>query len=254
MYHHQSAMAGSVQLVVDLINRGVQPAPVAVLASPAPPIMDTVLVGHLAAARFLKDLATHSGYILEVGARGWVRLVSQTLERDRTASGLFQFRQLGGVPLWVRVAAVPPGSALSGVPEAISVNRQQLFPHPVKRVEARYTVGQPWAFIRVGKQAIAGHEADHRLEGNYGVLYQIRVRLENPTTEHRSVDILFEPSAGAARGVFLIDGRLVQTSHLVPPREATLARIDLAPRQERLLSIQTVPLAGSAYPATLIVR
>ena len=61
-------------------------------------------------------------------------------------------------------------------------------------------------------------------------------------------------AAGEARGVFLIDGRIVEAPDVTPPAEALLARIKMKPAEQRTLSIRTMPVGGSAYPVSLVVR
>jgi len=65
---------------------------------------------------------------------------------------------------------------------------------------------------------------------------------------------LFDPSAGLASGVFIIDGKFVVTKHVQPPSEVPLASYQIKPGETRDVRILTVPLAGSSYPATLVVR
>jgi len=115
-------------------------------------------------------------------------------------------------------------------------------------------VGQRWAFIPIGKYSIERVSRDGVLDGNYGVLYDINVKVENPTSEPTNVEVLFEPSAGVARGVFWIDGVSVETQHLLPPKEYPIARYPLQPNSSRDIRILTMPLAGSHYPARIIVR
>jgi hypothetical protein len=129
-----------------------------------------------------------------------------------------------------------------------------LYTAPLKSVDALYQVGGPWAFIRIGKEAIKGLSAAKSLYGNYGVLYEIRLNLENPTSASRTVEVLFEPSAGIASGVFWIDGQTIGTTHRKPPEEVPLAKYRLSPNAKRSILIRTIPLSGSNYPATILVR
>ena len=84
--------------------------------------------------------------------------------------------------------------------------------------------------------------------------YDINVRVENPTTETKKIRVLFEPSAGLASGVFIIDGIMVSAKYAKPPSEVPLASYNLKPGEIRNVKIMTVPVAGSNYPATLVVR
>ncbi len=92
------------------------------------------------------------------------------------------------------------------------------------------------------------------LDGDYGVLYDIAVRLDNPTPAPRVVRLMLAPDAGGAQGIFLVEGRWVEAPHLSPPAEFQLAQFLLSPQEHRVVNIRTLPVGGSAYPVTLVVR
>jgi hypothetical protein len=80
------------------------------------------------------------------------------------------------------------------------------------------------------------------------------VNLSNPTDEAKTVRVVMTPEAGWARGVFLFEGQLVEAPQLAPPGEAQLWSVKLAPQEQRTLHIQGIPVGGSAYPVSLVVR
>ncbi|MGV3719393.1 MAG: hypothetical protein ACO1SX_00670, partial [Actinomycetota bacterium] len=103
-------------------------------------------------------------------------------------------------------------------------------------------------------QPISGTRPNRKLFGNYGVLYNITVSLSNPTDEAKTVRLMMSPEADWARGAFFIEGQLVEAPQVAPPAEATLWSAKLAPRERRTLRIQGIPVGGSAYPVSLVVR
>jgi hypothetical protein len=122
-------------------------------------------------------------------------------------------------------------------------------------LEAEYTVGGKWTFVPVGRSPLqAVKDPETLLHGNYGVLYDIAVNIENPTTQVSTARVVFEPSAGMAGGVFLIGGKRVEIPRSDMPDETTLTTVTLAPGERKSVHIRTLPLSGSNYPATLIVR
>ncbi|MCD6352315.1 MAG: hypothetical protein J7M26_09375, partial [Armatimonadetes bacterium] len=92
------------------------------------------------------------------------------------------------------------------------------------------------------------------LHGNYGVLYRLRLHISNPTTTPAEVALAVQSGGGAARGVFLINGRLVETPVLRATNEHTLASWVLPAAAERTVNVVTMPQSGSNYPVTLILR
>ena len=251
LYHHQNVMPRSFDLSVSVVNYGNLPARVQVIEGIAPAMVDTVQVGHRAAARFMPNLFSNSGFILELAPGERYPILLQTIPSGFTGSGLFQLRLLAGESVWVFVRAEATGWS---VPERPPSPSRHIYINPRMNIQERYVVGQRWAFIPIGKYSIERVSRDGVLDGNYGVLYDINVKVENPTSEPANVEVLFEPSAGVARGVFWIDGVSVETQHLLPPREYPIARYPLQPNSSRDIRILTMPLAGSHYPARIIVR
>ena len=70
-------------------------------------------------------------------------------------------------------------------------------------------VGQRWAFIPIGKLPISDYAQQNQLDGNYGVTYNIDINVQNPGPDTKTISVNFEPAAGLASGVFIIDGKLV---------------------------------------------
>lgn len=255
LYHHQNMAGSPVLLRVDLINPEDEPAEVQVIAGPARPTIDTVLAGQRAGALYLRNAVRDVGRIVPLAAHERLPLLLQRLPHGLTASGIYGLRLLRGRPLLVEVRADPP-AALDPVPPPSSagVPARHVYPHPRKVLAAQYTVGQNWAFVRVGKKAIPGKDERQVLDGNYGVLYDIAVRIDNPTPQARVVRLMLVPDAGGAGGVFLVEGRWIEAPHVSPPAEFQLAQFLLSPQEHRVVNIQTLPVGGSAYPVTLVVR
>ncbi len=261
LYHHQNAVGKRARLLVELVNPNPAAAAFRVFRGVSAPLVDTVLVGYIASAGFLKDQFYNASVIERVPAQSRLVLVSDVLGNMETSSGILQVRQTSGNGAYVRVAAIPPELDPSPVgtvgraPDSVALQlSDHVYAPPSKTLEVGYVVGKQWAFIPIGKHAIGSHDAQSKLDGNYGVTYDIKVKVENPTDREKKVQVVFDPTAGLASGVFIIDGSFVSAKYARPPAEVTLATYRLKPGEMRDVSITTVPLAGSNYPATLVVR
>lgn len=261
LYHHQNAIGKRARLVVEIVNPRPSPATYRVYRSVAEPIIDTILVGYIAGSGFLKNYLSNASVIERLPPRSRLVLVSNVLSDMETASGIIQVRQLAGEESYIRVAAIPPEmdtaqvGTIGPVPEQFAVRlSEHIYAPPWKSLEAEYVVGKQWAFIPLGKHAVTSQNAARRLDGNYGVTYEIKVRVQNPTDQEKKVQVVFDPAAGVASGVFVIDGSFVSTKYAKPPSEIPLTTYRLKPGEVREVKILTLPLAGSHYPATLIVR
>ena len=142
------------------------------------------------------------------------------------------------------------GSAEAAAPAA----GEAIFPHPFQDIEADYQVGGKFTFIRIGLQPKPSKDGKDNLDGNFGVFYTIKALIENPNPQPAEVEVVFEASAGYSGAVVLVDGQVVKTPVLKPKGEYRLAVVRLEPEARRSLYIQTMPLSGGSYPATLAIR
>lgn len=261
LYHHQNAMGKSAHLVVDITNPTLLPATFRVTRAAAGPMVDTVLVGYLASKSFLEDGQINASVIERVPPMSRLVLVSDTLRHLDTSSGIIQVKQTDGSGAYVRVSAFPPGlenvkvGCVSSASDLASdVMSEHIYPSPTKLIEADYIIGQRWAFIAIGRHAIGSQDTQRKLDGNYGVTYDINVKVENPTDAKKKVRVVFDPVAGLASAVFIVDGQMVAIKYTKPPNEFQLASYDMQPGEVRNIRIRTLPVAGSNYPASLVVR
>lgn len=265
LYHHQNMIPSDIGFVIDLVNPSDAPAAVHIIEGISRPMVDTFDVGYVAGLDFLRNRESGTGRVVEVPAKSRRVIVRQVVKKINTASGILDLRQLSGEAVGVRVTAKPTAAMLEqDLPErpvfaeGIALSdigiSDHIYPGPVKNVEAKYSPGGQWVFVRLGDNALKHSELDVSLDGNYGVTYNINAVVENTLKSPLAMEVLFEATAGEACGVFLIDGDFKLVKHLTPPAEAKLARFTVGAGMTKTLSIQTVPLSGSFYPAVLVIR
>jgi hypothetical protein len=129
-----------------------------------------------------------------------------------------------------------------------------VYPNPFRTEEVNYKVGGRYSVIRLGQKAIARSDESGRLDGNFGVTYEIEANLSNPEDVAVDVELIFETSAGYSGGIFFVDDNYIMTPKLLPKKEARLAKYRMAPGATRKVRIRTLPLSGSSYPATIYIR
>ena len=256
LYHHQNRLGREILFQIHLLNPGPAPAAVQVIEADAGPYIDPIQVGHRAGARFLSAAAHDIGYVIRIPARAARTIYSARVPNLETVSGIYGLRTTEGGPLVARVSALREAAPVRATQEDLDAAREEphTYPSPQKNESYQYTVGEHWTFVPMGRKAITGKTANRKLFGNYGVLYQITLNLTNPTSEERTVRVVMAPEAGWARGAFVIDGKMVEAAQVAPPSEAVLWTIRLGPQQQRRVNIQGIPVGGSAYPVSLVVR
>lgn len=277
LYHHINDSYAGMFLEVALVNDSDLPARVVVIPGDSGPERNPVQAGIVAAEAFLRQWVDYSAEVLEIAPRSSMPLSLRRFGPQETVSGLASLRLLDGGPdtLLVRADARPPAYSDSRVVEALSsstpwrvMGSRQLsllestlapltahvYPHPFKEEEVLYKVGGRFGFVRIGQKPIASADQTKSLDGNFGVLYTINARFENPTETSTDVEMVFEASAGYSGALFVVNREVRRTPLLQAKQEFRVVRLRLEPGQAKDLQVLTMPLSGSSYPATLTVR
>lgn len=282
-FHHQNMSGGPLNFHIDLLNGSDQRAAVHLMVGVSQPGLDTVQVGRRAGAGFLKALNSQAGIVIDVPPHSSVPIITQRLPSELTISGLVQMQQINGPREGLRLRVSADGSeseVSTSLPRLLlAAQTSEALPAPDAErplppsggdgavspfafgsprisVARRYSVGGPWAHVRIGDgDALNNSAGTRKLFGNYGVTYEVAFAVSNPMPDARQVALLFVPEAGLAAGVFQVDGGpILEYDPLAPPEERELGRYSLAPGETRLIHVTTLSLNGSFYPASLVVH
>ncbi len=261
LYHHQNMIGKRARLIISLINPDGQPVSYRILKAVSRPMVDTVNVGYVAGRDFLNYEHSNVSVIETVPPQSRLVLLSDLMNYKTTSSGIIQIKQIDGNRSYIKITALQPdvdkvsAGTITSIPNTIVMKlSDHVYPSPVKNVDVDYIVGKKWAFVSIGKYALDDYSAEKKLLGNYGVTYRINVNMENPTEKEKKVIVAFRASAGLASGVFLVDGEIKGAKHAKEHEDVNIATYILKPGEVRKVNIITIPLAGSNYPAKIVVR
>ena len=261
LFHHQNDSGRKLRISVEVINFNLTPVSFRVFPGNASVNTDTVIVGYSAGRSFLSNYSNNVSILDAIPGQSRLTIVSEVIKNGETTSGILELSQVQGDEAYIIVRASDPAptdpvvGAITPAPDkAMWKMSSHVYPTPAKSLEENYEIGNRWKFISVGKLAIQSSDAQRKLDGNYGVSYNINLKVKNPLAEKGKVSIMFDATAGFASVVFLINGRIVGEKYVKPPHEAHMASYTLEPGEERELKIVFIPLAGSNYPAKLVVR
>ena len=180
-----------------------------------------------------------SGSLLLIGDAFWAADIDQ------------QWKDAASAPhAW---ASILPRK-LHEFPMNLTGQRSHVYPDPTKRIDVTYETGGQFGFVRFGQDPIGRGDAVGSLAGNFGVVYKVMVRMVNTTSSPVEIVIEYEASAGYGGAVFRIDGLAKRTRMLQPKQSEIVARYLVQPGQEKVVTLESIPLSGGSYPTTLTIR
>lgn len=257
LWHHVNDSGQNLWFGVRLHNLSDEPVHFTWADCFAGPNLDEIYVGHVVCRGYFDQLRRGSAVMLSLQPHRWVEFATMKTRPRQIVSGLACISVLGGGPLVAEVVAHPEPPSSWARPVADNLREDpKLRPfrfEGVNELTATHVAGGPWTFVGVGKQPKSNSHGIV-LHGNYGVLYRIRFLLANPKSERAYLELVVRSGGGATRGVFMLNGDILETPMLRATQEHMLTRWELPPRSEREVSVLTMPQSGSNYPVTLVVR
>ena len=277
LYHHYNDTNNALLVKLTAVNLGDKPARMVITPGDSDPERNPVKAGIVAANRFVKAWRNGSGEVVTIPAKSSLPIAMRRLFPGQTASGICSLRLLGGGPAslvvredaldlytfqgrWATAIASPApwrwvgATRLAAWDPPARESTEEIYPNPFQEENAHYVVGGKVAFIRIGHNPIARKDSKAQLAGNYGVIYNARFYLYNPTSAATEVEFAFEASGGYSGALVIMDGSVLQTPGLQPHSSYSLQKIRLEAGQSKEISFTTIPLSGSSYPCTFMIR
>ncbi|MEQ1823004.1 MAG: hypothetical protein ABL949_10875 [Fimbriimonadaceae bacterium] len=274
LYHHINDSPAGIVLMVQAVNPTMQPARLLIIPGDSKPDKNPVLAGIVAAEQLLKSWVKFSGEVVTIPPMSSIPISMRRLAPQETASGLCYLRLIDGpaeITVRTDAAASSPADGRSALAMQTTMPWQRLgaapldarlgiaakspfvYPWPFKTQSVDYSVGGRHAFVRIGQVPISTVNGEG-LDGNFGVFYSIEANCANPGSESADLEVVFEASAGYSGALFVLNGEVKRTPLLQPKEEVLVAKIKLAAGEKRRFALMTVPLSGSSYPATIVIR
>lgn len=274
--HHYSRSQQPLIIQYAIVNRGNVPASMVAIIGDTQPVKNPTLAGYQAGNLFFQNWLSHNAEVLSLPPNSAVPIITRVMNPGETISALASLHLLGvGESDVVLVANAINMSEISPYwlpgrnfaqpwqfARAIPITDfhfpvigqpKHTYPNPLRQESFEYQAGGRFAFIRIGEKAIAGTEDQQRLLGNFGVQYLIEGTVSNPKATKQKVKIEFEASAGYSGAIFLVNGKYIDARLLQSKEQRSLWEQTLEPGQSEIIRIETIPLSGAHYPATITV-
>lgn len=277
LWHHCNKTGAPLMVQYVLANRSAVDAKVWLVGGDPAPHLDPTKAGFEAGKIFFPDWSNYQGTVVTVPARSVVPIVMRRIMPEETTSGLATLRLMPGRAddvVIVANALYPNEVSGEWQPQAhgmkpwlerraINVERfslpivgreKHIYKRPARQIGFLFQVGGKLGFVRIGQESIESAIGGPPLSGNFGVQYVVEGRLENPTDVTTTVEIVFEASAGYSGALFSVNGKMLPGRMLQTKESMTLYETSLKPGEARDVRIETIPLSGAHYPATITIR
>lgn len=276
--HHKNVTSRDLDVLFYLANPGSAPVSLGLTMGDSRPDLNPTLAGYIAGDAFMRSWMTRSGEMITIAPGQAVPLIIRRTKPEETMSGLsvLAHKTPGGSPLILVGEALAPGAlplawnpggafpapwtklpSVATLDEGFSLDGRpkQVYSPPVREETFTNEAGR-FTFIRIGEKAIQAKVDDsyETLLGNFGVHYRVAGTIRNNGTLNQNVEVVFEASAGYSGALFVVNGQYVPARILQAKQIVRLWTKSIPPGGSERVVVQTIPLSGAHYPATLIIR
>lgn len=257
-YYHLGSLEGDEpQVCLQVSNHGSRPAALHMVRAAGKPSLDYFSTGHQNNVVWFSRQLSGEGEFIEL-APGESRIIyRQPMPLDHVVSGTLGLTQVEGPPLGFVLLAMPDAQesiSLNNLLKESDVHSRGFYPIATQKLHRAHRTGDNDTQVAIGALRQETFAGVRELRGDYGVVYDIEVELENPSDREAEVALLLNPRGGAATATFLLDDKVIEVPRTVAFAEQLFATVRLAPRERRNVRLQTIPEGASSYPVRLIIR
>jgi len=262
MFHHRNVSKEVLNIGLMLMNTTGVPAKISMFLGLGGPSTDIVFAGHKAAESFFESVLKMKPIQLEVPPHTTLPLFWVPVKNQQTVSGLFRLES--SVSIDVKLIAFdheyPSLASLTDIGD-IKMFKPALYQESIRKITYEFdTQSQILGFQIGGVPFVKDLNRDIQIKGNYGMIYQVYLKLKNSEKEKKTVRLFAQPAKSNSidRGVFLIQGKL-KTIRLLKFSDGLLnaellEEWSLEPNQTKEIELVTLPQAGCFYPIDMTIR
>lgn len=257
-YYHLGSLEGrEPQVALLMTNHGTQAATFHLTKAAGTPSGDYFSTGHQNNVAWFTRQISGEGEFLTLSPGESSVVYRQPMPLDRVVSGTLGLTLVDGPPIQFYLLALPDSAeqtSLNNLLKESDVHSRGFYPVATQHLRRRHLVGGQETLIAVGALRQETFAGVRELRGDYGVVYDIEVEIENPSSEPAEVSLLLNPRGGAATATFLWDGRIVEVPRTAAFAEQLIGKVQMPPRSRQTVRLQTIPEGASSYPVRLIIK
>jgi len=264
LFHHVNHYKNKLNFIVTISNKQSETIEIGIKPGVGGPSKDVIYVGHKAAKDFLSSFEKVSK-TMSLQPNQTVTLLDLAIKPNNVFSGIFEIINKKNNKLDMTIALIdkeyPQLSLFSDLQSPLNQYSVAQFDNPYKNINYKFDSNSVVGGFEIGgKPYVVDKKKMYSLKGNYGVVYDIDLELENSVNTAQLINIYVLPKKNNAvnRAVFLIEGEIVELDMLVNKNnKASMQKfyeIILQPNQNKKISMLTLPQAGCYYPIDIIIN
>lgn len=257
-YYHLGLLEGpSPNLTLYVHNPGSRAAKVHKVKGVGKPSLDYFSTGHTNNLYWFEATDSIQGEFVQVDPGETVEFFRQPLPKDYVVSGTLGLTQLEGSPLQFVFAAKKSEAeqpAFNNLLKESDVHSRGFYPVAVQRLDRTYRIGQDPLKLAVGALRQQTFSGVRELRGDYGVTYDVKLKLENTTDREAPIDCLFNPRGGKATATIMVNGEAVEIGETEAFKEVLFHTEVLQAGESKVLRLRTIPEGASSYPIRLVIK
>lgn len=257
-YYHLGLLHGKApNLTLFLHNPGNGAAIVHLRKGYGPPSLDYFSTGHGNNVNWFKAVEKNEGEFISIAAGATVPIFRQAMPVDHVVSGTLGMTLVEGAPVQFALVAQRDDVqklSLNNLLKHDDVHSRGFYPVATQYAERTFEVGQPPMNLVVGAVRQQTFSGVRELRGDYGVTYDAKLTLVNPTDKEATVRFFFNPRGGTATGTFLLDGRLIELGQTDAFAKKLFHQESISPNSSKLVDFATIPEGASSYPVRIVLE
>jgi len=259
VYYHQNQLNVPLFLNLVAVNSSPKTASIHIIPGQGGPSKDTLYTGHVATKRYFENLISEQGFFVSIAADSKALISSQKINSREVVSAVMEVSNLTeNSQKLVLYATYNPYFRPDEAIHQPRIRNQisGLFPDPYLDLDLEVNLDGKMKYFRIGDSPFLVDLLTGRsLKGNYGLIYRYRIRLINTYNTRKSVVLYCSAHGGPARGVFVVDGKIIETGLLNPLSGRNITKLaEYEVTESRNIEIITIPQPGSNYPVSLIIK
>jgi len=261
LYYHRCNSRDNLMICVSVHNPNTYPIDIFSTKGLGGPTQDGIYAGHMATKRFMEQESTEAGRVKKIQPGSFAVLACQPLKMDEVSTGIVRIRQVSGRGAVIRITATKKGRDIPLHGSTKNFREDGRLSGSIEQayvdINENFALGPIPLDIRIGEGPtfISKRDGFDLHLGNYAIIHRIKIKVTNDSDRDKKAAIYYVSAGGPVRGIFDIDGEILETGLLDPSKNKSekITSVKIPRGGARKISIKMMPQPGSYYPTRFVL-